>query len=90
MKKLIFQQKFRRHRIQRIQRIDVAWNKKAACYIARVLFAPEKASDCAENEIIGMKLYAETERAMEKALQDACMLYHCEEDMMVVIPDQGK
>ena len=43
-----------------------------------------------KNEIIGMKLYAETERAMEKALQDACTLYHCEEDMMVVIPDQGK
>lgn len=56
MKKLTFQQKFRRHRIQRIQRIDVSWNTKAACYIARVLFAPEKASDCAENEIIGMRL----------------------------------
>lgn len=90
MKKLTFQQKFRRHRIQRIQRIDVIWNTKAACYVARVLFTPEKASDCAENEIIGMRLYAETERAMEKALQDACTLYHCDTDMEVVIPDQGK
>lgn len=31
-------------------------DRNKPCYIARVLFAPEKASDCAENEIIGMRL----------------------------------
>ena len=37
-----------------------------------------------------MRLYEETEWAMEKALQDECRLHHCKEDLEVLIPDQEK
>ena len=90
MKKLTFQRSCKHDGILQIQRIDVVWDKKTLCYVARLLFAPSRESVCAENEIIGMRLYAETERAMEKALQDECRLHHCKEDLEVMIPDQEK
>lgn len=90
MKKLFFSKETQDKNVNRIRKIDVVWNEEVGCYAAKVLFVPKKETGCTENEIIGMRLYAETERAMEKALQDACTLYHCEEDMMVVIPDQRK
>lgn len=88
MKKLTFQKSGICNGVLRIQGIDVVWSKKAMCYVARVLFEPKRESVCVENEIIGMRLYAETERAMEKALHDECRLHHCKEDLEVIIPDQ--
>lgn len=90
MKNLFFPKKTQDKNVNRIRKIDVVWNEEVGCYVAKVLFVPKKETGCTENEIIGMRLYAETERAMEKALQDACTLYHCDADMEVVIPDQGK
>ena len=65
MKKLTFQKSGIYNGVLRIQGIDVVWSKKAMCYVARVLFEPKRESVCVENEIVGMRLYAETERAMD-------------------------
>ncbi len=43
-----------------------------------------------KTKLIGMELYAETERAMEKALQDECRLHHCKEDLEVIDSGSGK